>query len=142
MQAIQVGFTHDAKDSEVNGRHLFDYVDLFFQIMQKDIFTDFGIPARLDWEVGVTQVDQMSMSIVKKEAGRVYITFSGTEISVNQIVERLRKIYKEVLVKVESRVEEAGDLEEMFVTKRAFSNKWGSTWEEIKGKMIINLEVI
>lgn len=142
LQAIQVGFTHDAKDSEVNGRHLFDYVDLFFQIMQKDIFTDFGIPARLDWEVGVTQVDQMSMSIVKKDAERVYITFSGTEVSVNQIVDRLRQIYKEVLVKIESQVEEAGDLEEMFVTKRAFSNKWGSTWEEIKGKMIINLEVI
>lgn len=139
IEMIPLVFTHDSKDAEIRGSQLFDYIGLMLEEMQDRADKQFGVPARVDWELGVSQHNMIELSIKEHTADKVVAGFKGGIIGLEQVVERLKKTFSNVSYEITESKQEFEDPEEMFTTRRAYTSTWGEYYESVKGILTIDL---
>lgn len=139
VEMIPLVFTHDSKDAEIRGSQLFDYIGLMLEEMQDRADKQFGVPARVDWELGVSQHNMIELSIKEHTADKVVAGFKGGIIGLEQVVERLKKTFSNVSYEITESKQEFEDPEEMFTTRRAYTSTWGEYYESVKGILTIDL---
>lgn len=137
--AIPVGFTHDASDQDVLVKDLFPFIDTMYECAVDSVGKRFGIPAAIDWELGVDQNRTIELSETARHSltSREF-TFSGTQHSFDAVMERLKTKYT-VDYEITKTKSKYNTMMELFITRRAFSRYLGETIDSVSGNLKLEL---
>lgn len=137
--ALPIGFTHDASDQDVLIKDLFPFIDTMYECAVTKVDKRWGIPAAIDWELGVDQNRTIELAETKRESPTIReFTFSGTQYAFDAVIERLRHKYK-VDFETTTTKSKYNTMMELFITRRAFSKYLGETVTSVSGNLRLEL---
>jgi hypothetical protein len=130
LQAIPLGFCHDAADWEVEIECMLQFIDLMHSYMVTHIRECYNVPVGVDWGIGIHQNHTMDLHKNKDEEG--LYTFSCAQTTFEDIIARLRThfVVDYTITKTE---EEFLTLAGLFQSKRAFSKYLGQRIPKYEG---------
>lgn len=137
--ALPLGFTHDASDQDVLIKDLFPFIDTMYECAVTKVDKRWGIPAAIDWELGVDQNRTIELAETKRESSFIReFTFSGTQDAFDAVIERLRPKYK-IDFETTKTKSKYNTMMELFITRRAFSKYLGETVTSVSGNLRLEL---
>lgn len=132
LQAIPLGFCHDAADWEVELSSLLKFLDLMQKYMVQYIRKHYLIPVDIDWGIGCHQNHNMKITLVE---GNVY-KFSCPDLTFHEIIDRLNTYFK-VTYDIKSEKGKHQSLSQLFGVKGSFSKYFGTTIKSLEGTLVL-----
>ena len=140
LPIIPFGFTHDAGDYDFPADYLFDMLTLVVRYMQDEIVNEFGVPVKVDFEIGKTGDALLELNIHDRSDNIIKAEVEGTETALKGVQEQFRKSNMEYEIEVLEEKEEHLSRHFLFMAKRAFSEKLGSRFKVIKAKLVVRMK--
>jgi uracil-DNA glycosylase family 4 len=141
MRVRAYGFTHDAMDVDLDALYLFEFFALLQEHMQDGLVNEFGIPVKIEAEIGVTGNHMIEFEVEDRNEAFIEAKIKGTKDSLEQLENRLTSAGLSVNIETTGSTIEFVSRENLFMEKRAFSENMGQSHEKIKGKIKILKEV-
>jgi hypothetical protein len=132
MKAAPLVFTHDSCDWDIEIADVLPFLDLMQNTMVGYLKAAFGIPAAIDWEIGIHQ--NFTMELEKK--GENTYHFSCPTPTFELIIDRM-KTHFDVEYEISKTKDNYSSLTELFLTRRAFSRYLGETVSQYEGTLTL-----
>jgi len=120
IEAIPQCFIHDSSDWDVKLSHLIRFIKAVNKCAVDDLAKQFGIPMKIDFEIGVNLNFTMHVENPEFADGGVRFEFKCPEVFYRPLMERLSSAYA-VEVEIAKEEEEIESWKSLFVTKRPYS---------------------
>lgn len=133
INAVPLGFCHDACDWDIEIYDLFNFIPLMHSSMVDYIKKRFGIPVGIDLEVGINQNFMMKL---EPEGDKTY-KFKCAEAALPKIIERMETVFT-VEYEITEKESKYKSLKDLFINKGAFSKFFGTDVVECKGIISIS----
>lgn len=99
----------------------------------------FGIPAAIDWELGVDQNRTIELDETSRPSDiERHFKFSGTQQAFDAVMDRLKTKFK-VDYEITKTKDKYNTMMELFITRRAFSKYLGETISSVSGNLKLEL---
>lgn len=134
MQAIPLCFTHDSHDWDVESAWFIEFLLIVKMVAVDRIEETLGIPAAVDFEVGVCQSGMMEVKDPKFTSKSVSFGFHMQERFYKELITKLEVSF-EVEVTDTHRTSETESINELFMTRRAFSSDIGKEVFSLSGNI-------
>lgn len=131
------GFTHDAGDFEFEASHIFDFLSLIQKYMQDDLIEEFGIPVKIDVEIGSTGNNMVEFKINSFDSNQLVSSFEGTQKALDGLEMRFSEAGIKYDVETTSSKEEYKSRHFLFMPKRAYSEDLGKSFSILKGNITV-----
>lgn len=133
IDAIPMIFTHDSSDWDVELKHLLLFIQLTYQKTVVGLQDEFQVPAGIDFDIGVTQNDVISLELTDKLN---VFEFSSTKEAFPKVLSHLETEFK-VDYEVEKEKAKYEPMSDLFLSKRAFSKYLGMETTKVSGTIEI-----
>jgi hypothetical protein len=116
VKAIPQCFTHDSANWDVKVADFLKFVDIVDKCAMEDIYKEFSIPLKIDFEMGMTQSFMIKMSNIKKNDNGIEFEFEGSDKYFEALLERLSQCY-DVKHEIKKTKIKTKSWKDMFTTK-------------------------
>jgi uracil-DNA glycosylase family 4 len=131
------GFTHDAMDVDFDTVYLFEFIDLLQTHMQEGLVSEFGIPVKIECEMGVTGNHLLEFEVEHKDEAIIRAEIKGSGQSLEGFKQRLVLAGFDVSMEVKGSSQEFVSRQNLFAEKRAYSANLGTSYEKVEGEITI-----
>lgn len=131
------GFTHDAGDFDFSAEYFFAFIELLLLHMQENINEEFGIPVKIDMEIGKTGDQMLGLKIKSIDKEKLIAKFEGSRKALEGVEEQFKKVNMNYEINITGSKDEYISKENLFLVKRAYSENIGKTVEHLEGEMIV-----
>lgn len=137
IEAVPNCFTHDSGDWEVNLSHLIRFFNCLNQASVVNLTNKYGVPIKMDFEIGICQNFMLEIKDLNIIGNSCTFEFECAEIFFDKIINKLKEYWKVDLniTKEEIRKE---SMNELFMTKRAYSMYIGKPIKYLKGNLSLS----
>jgi hypothetical protein len=134
IRAIPSCFTHDSADWNIHMSDLFEFNDIVINKAVSQIRLEFNTPVAIDFEYGIHQDSMMELKELERGEDYRLFEFETSKSTFDKIIPRLEKFF-EVEYKTKTSKEQLVSMEELFISKRAFSRYLGTRVTTLVGSI-------
>lgn len=131
------GFTHDAGDFDFVVKYLFEFFDILHRRMELDIDSEFNIPVKIDIEMGVSGDKMLEFKIDSKSKYELHTHVEGTQEALTKFRNLLNVAKISHTCKITDEKEEFMSNQQLFMKKRAFSERLGTSRKIVEASLSI-----
>lgn len=130
-------FTHDSCDSDLRIKDLLPVLKLLPEVSIDYIMEDFGIPMKIDYEIGVSNNKMLELEDTEIKGNIINTGFKGKKSSLLELINK----FEENGVKTSHTIEESEDkilsIEQIFLTQTAYASALGKPYSQVEGHLTL-----
>ena len=130
-------FTHDSIDLEARCEDILKITDTMIEHMEKGINSEFGLPVKVDYEIGLSGNKMLGLDIEELDPDHLVASFSAKVDDYEEISNYLKaKLGEKVEFEVSGETKKQyHPKRDIFANKRAYSLVFGTNYETLNGKI-------
>jgi hypothetical protein len=143
MRSKFFGFIHDAGEADVPGDELFTMLEKIPEVAEDLPLKEFGIPVKIDVEIGTNLGGLVEMKRNKKTGkfvsnGVLDVELEGSKEDIKSLVDRFRKNFANVSFEVKKEKSKLESWDIIFSIKGCYYNGLGKEKDTCEGRLIVS----